>query len=223
MASLLFDLDGTIADSAAGILSCLRATLEEFGAAPAADEDLTWVIGPPLHAIAERLLGGPEHVAACVAAYRRRYAEEGVRAVEPFPGVADELARLRGAGHALFVCTSKITPFAEQIVGRFGISELFDGVYGADPDAGADDKVRLAGRLVKEHGLDAAQACLIGDRREDVQAGLANGMFTLGALWGYGSVEELSEAGAHRLCAAPAELSASVAMLPGLAAPSARP
>lgn len=221
MASLLFDLDGTIADSAAGILTCLRATLEEFGAAPDAADDLTWVIGPPLHAVAERLLGGPEHVEACVAAYRRRYAQEGVSAVEPYPDVAEELRRLRSAGHALFVCTSKITPFAEQIVGRFGLSALFEGVYGAEPNAGADDKVRLAARIVREHGLDPADACLIGDRREDVRAGRENGLFTLGALWGYGSAAELSEAGAHRLCDAPADLSAAVVGLFAGAAPSA--
>lgn len=213
MAALLFDLDGTIADSAPGILSCLRATLEEFGAAPASEADLTWVIGPPLHAVAERLLGGPERVEACVAAYRRRYADEGVQAAEPFPGIGDELRRLKAAGYALFVCTSKITPFAEQIVGRFGLAELFDGVYGAGPKAAADDKVRLAGRIVSERGLEAAGACLIGDRREDVTAGRANGLRTIGVLWGYGSREELSEAGADRLCAAPAELSAALAAL----------
>ena len=211
MASLLFDLDGTIADSAPGILSCLRATLEDFGAAPPADADLTWVIGPPLHVIAERLLGGPERVEACVAAYRKLYAEEGLQAAEPFAGVADELRRLRAAGHVLFVCTSKITPFAEQIVGRFGLSELFAGVHGASPTAAADDKVGLAARIVRDHGLDTADAWLIGDRREDVRAGRANGLLTVGVLWGYGSEEELSEAGAHRLCAAPAGLSAAVA------------
>ncbi|HEX2562068.1 HAD hydrolase-like protein [Phenylobacterium sp.] len=213
MAALLFDLDGTIADSAPGILSCLRATLEEFGAAPSAEADLTWVIGPPLHAVAERLLGGPERVDACVAAYRRRYAEQGILAAEPFPGVVDELRRLKAAGHALFVCTSKITPFAEQIVGRFGLAELFDGVYGAAPQAAADDKVRLAGRIVSERRLDAAETCLIGDRREDVKAGRANGLRSIGVLWGYGSRDELAEAGADRLCAAPVELSATLSAL----------
>lgn len=213
MAALLFDLDGTIADSAPGILSCLRATLEDFGAAPPAGDDLTWVIGPPLHAIVERLLGGTEHVEACVAAYRRRYAEEGVRAAAPFAGIADELLRLKANGHTLFVCTSKITPFAEQIIGRFGLADLFDGVYGADPKAVADDKVRLAGRIVEAHRLEPAQALLVGDRREDVRAGRANGLHTIGALWGYGSREELSEAGAHRLCEAPKELSEALAGL----------
>jgi phosphoglycolate phosphatase len=222
MASLLFDLDGTIADSAEGILACLRATLEAFGAAPEPDADLSWVIGPPLHAIAERLLSGPEQVEACVAAYRRRYAEDGVRAVQPFPGIVEELRRLQATGHRLFVCTSKITPFAEQIVARFGLSDLFVGVYGADPNAARDDKVCLAARIVSEHGLDAADACLIGDRREDVEAGRANGLGVIGVLWGYGSEAELSQAGAHRLCEAPADLTASVAALLGRAAPSAR-
>lgn len=215
MASLLFDLDGTIADSAPGILSCLRATLAEFGAAPEPDADLSWVIGPPLRAIAERLLGGQEQVEACVAAYRRRYAQEGVTAAEPFAGIVDELRRLRGEGHDLFVCTSKITPFAEQIVDRFGISPLFEGVCGASATAAADDKVALAARIVGRHGLDPAACCLIGDRREDVRAGLANGLSTIGVLWGYGSQGELSEAGAHRLCEAPAELTGAVASLPG--------
>jgi len=222
MASLLLDLDGTIADSAAGILSCLRATLGEFGAAPDPDADLSWIIGPPIHAIAERLLGGPEQVEACVASYRRRYAQEGLSTVEPFPGIADELRRLRSADHELFICTSKITPFAEQIVGRFGLTALFAGVYGADPNAGADDKVRLAARIVREHGLDPANACLIGDRREDVRAGRDNGLLTVGALWGYGSAEELSAAGAHRLCERPVDLAATVQSLFATAAPSAR-
>lgn len=221
MASLLFDLDGTIADSAPGILSCLRATLAEFGAEPEPDADLSWVIGPPLHAIAGRLLGGPERVEACVAAYRRRYGQEGIDAAQPYPGIVDALHSLHDAGHGLFVCTSKITPFAERIVDRFGISDLFEGVYGASADAAADDKVALAGRIVAGRGLDPAATCLIGDRREDVRAGLANRLSTVGVLWGYGSPGELSEAGAHLLCEAPEGLADAVASLRGRASSGA--
>lgn len=209
MAALLFDLDGTIADSAPGIVTCARTALAEFGACPPPEADLRWLIGPPLRASMERLLGGPEHVEACVAAYRRHYAETGLLTVEPFGGVADELRRLREAGHELIVCTSKMTRFAEPIIDRFGLTDLFAGIYGAEP--GHDEaKSALAARIVAQHRLDPNRACLIGDRREDIRAGHENGLATVGVLWGYGGRDELVEAGAHRLCETPASLSADL-------------
>jgi phosphoglycolate phosphatase len=86
-------------------------------------------------------------------------------------------------------------------------------VHGCELDGTREDKRDLLAHVIPRHGLDAARSVMIGDRGADMRAARHHGLHALGVLWGYGSGEELSEAGAHALCAAPADLPDSVAAL----------
>ncbi len=212
MAAYVFDLDGTIVESAPGIFASLRHTLTTLGLEPPGDEVLRGVIGPPVRAAFTMLLGESGHdVETTVVAYRAHYGEVGITLSEPFVGIADALRALHAEGHTLFVCTSKLETFARVILDRLALTPLFTGIYGEGPTG--EHKPALLARLVREHRVDVANAVMIGDRREDVVAAKASGLKALGVLWGYGSREELSDAGASAICADVASLRAALAAL----------
>lgn len=211
MTAFVFDLDGTLVESAPGIFASMRHTLESMGREAPGDEELRRLIGPPTSITFAKLLGGEEHVETTVAAYRAHYSREGVLASELFPGIEASLQRLKEEGHTLFVCTSKLETFAHAILDRLAIMPLFKAIYGESGNG--EHKPELLGRLVAEQNVDPARAVMIGDRREDVIAGKANGLATLGVLWGYGSAEELTEAGATAICEAADDLPAALGAL----------
>lgn len=215
MSTLLLDLDGTIADSADGIIASAKAALTELGIDLALDDDLRWIVGPPLGPSFAKLLGGVDHIEHAIAVYRRHYSERGLLACEPYPGMVTELHRLREAGHTLVVCTSKLTSFAQRLVDHFAVGSLFAGVHGTEPGRDGESKVALVARILAQPGLDRRHCCMIGDRREDVQAGRDNQIAAIGVLWGYGDLAELVDAGATAVCDVPENLAGLVLGLTG--------
>jgi phosphoglycolate phosphatase len=209
-AALLLDLDGTILDSAPGILACARATLAEMGADGPPADAMGWMVGPPLRPSFARLLGGTARVEEAVARYRTLYAAQGVAAARPFAGMEAALEALATHG-PLYVCTSKMTAFARDMIARNGLTRHFAAIHGADPAGAHDDKAALMGWMIDAYGLSPDRCVMIGDRAEDVRAGAAHGLATVGVLWGYGDAAELEEATA--LCAAPEGLAKTVARL----------
>lgn len=214
MIAALFDLDGTLTDPQEGITRSLAYALERMGVAPPPLDDMLFAIGPPLRASLARLLGtdSPAAVERAIALYRERFADIGLFENRPYDGIADTLSAL-SAGARLLVATSKPTVFARRIVERFALDAHFEAVHGCELDGTREDKRDLIAHVIAHHGLDAAASVMIGDRGVDMRAARHHGMHALGALWGYGSGEELREAGAHALCAAPGEVPRSIASL----------
>jgi len=212
-AALLLDLDGTILDSAPGILACARATLAAMGADCPPEAEMRWMVGPPLRPSFARLLGGTARVEEAVELYRALYATEGVAAALPFAGIEPALQALATLG-PLHVCTSKMTAFARDMIDRNALGRHFASVHGADPAGAHDDKAALMGWMIGEYGLSPNRCVMIGDRAEDVRAAAAHGLPTIGVLWGYGDAAELNEAIA--LCSAPEALAETVARVLGL-------
>lgn len=210
--ALFLDLDGTLLDSAPGIVACARAAVMAMGVACPSEAEIRWMIGPPLRPSFTRLLGGPERVEDCIAHYRALYASEGMATARPFEGIGAALEELAVLG-PLYVCTSKMTTFARDMIDRAGFGRFFTGVHGADPAGALDDKAALMGWMIKEYGLSPDHCVMIGDRAEDVRAGHAHGLATIGVLWGYGDAAELAQA--TTLCAAPGELATTAAGLLG--------
>ena len=208
--TLLFDLDGTLTDNYAGIAASIVHALARLDR-PAPDAAaLRTCVGPPLRGSFARLLGTtePALIERAVAHYRERYAEVGWRENVAYDGAGEALAALHARGARMFLCTSKPTVFATRIVRHFGFDAHLHGVYGADLDGALDDKAALLARLIAIERIDPRTATMIGDRVNDIRAAHANGVRAIGALWGYGSREELAEAEA--LVATPAELVARV-------------
>lgn len=204
--TLLLDLDGTLVDPAAGIIASCRYAMERMGAPLDADADLRWIIGPPLRVTMARLLNGNGDVEAGVGHYRERYAAGGLFDATAYPDMHGVLESKVADGVRLILCTSKARVFAERVVEHFGFARLLSGVYGAELDGRFDDKGDLIEHLLAEEGVDPEQACMIGDRSHDVLAAARHGIPTIGVLWGYGSREELTQAGASVIISEPREL-----------------
>lgn len=206
--NILFDLDGTLTDPGVGITRCLQHALARLGRDVPAPAALRRCVGPPLHDTFAELLQSRDGalVGAAVRLYRERFEETGMFENDVYPGVADGLAALCDDGHRLWVVTSKPTIYADRIVDRFGLRRWIEGVYGAEWSGAGADKEGLIRRVLDLRGLVAPGTWMVGDRMHDVRGARANGVKCVGVLWGYGSAEELRQAGPDHLVASMAEL-----------------
>ncbi len=200
----VFDLDGTVADSQEGILACLRATLRDYGRR-ADDRVLRSLIGPPLDESFRGLGFAGAELREAMDHYRVLYGESGVALARPYDGVVATLRALRDHGVRLVLATAKRLDFAERMLTDFGVRDLFETVAGASPDNSLGSKVDIVASVSSSFD-SRGDTWMVGDRRHDVEAARALGLFPVGALWGYGSREELVGAGARWLVSRPDEL-----------------
>lgn len=203
---VIFDFDGTLADSQEGILSSFRSTLDELGLNPS-DEELRDLIGPPLGesfaklGIAERDLGD------VIARYRAFYAERGVHLCRLYDGVAEALKGLERSGVRMGVATAKRVDFANEMLEALGVREHFEIVAGASIDGVLTSKKEIVAEVLAHFQPPLARnVWMVGDREHDVIASLAHGLVAIGVLWGYGSRPELVASGAEFLVDSPREL-----------------
>jgi phosphoglycolate phosphatase len=198
---LFFDLDGTLTDSRPGILASMRHALTHLGMAVPPDDALSRFIGPPTHDTFRELLGSsdPELNARAIAVYRERYATLGLFENSLYPGIAEGLSALRAADFPLFVVTSKPEVYANRIIDHFQLRPYFRHVYGSELSGERSHKGELIAHVLQSERIAHENAWMIGDRLHDIVGAKRNGARSAGVLWGYGSREELSDAGADTL------------------------
>jgi phosphoglycolate phosphatase len=201
MRTIYFDLDGTLTNPKPGITRSIQYALERLGQAVPGEDELTWCIGPPLHASLKKLLGSDELADRALTLYRERFADIGLFENETYHGIQETLSALAASHPRMFVATSKAAVYAERIIDHFGLRPYFEQVYGAELDGTRTDKTELLRHALETAKVDAAQAIMIGDRSYDIVGARSNGMTAIGVLYGYGSEEELKSAGAHHICA----------------------
>jgi phosphoglycolate phosphatase len=206
MYSTFFDLDGTLTDPKPGITRCIQYALERLGFPVPSQDDLVWCIGPPLHASMKKFVGTDELAHRAVELYRERFRDVGLFENEAYAGIEETLAKVAVGGRRLFVATSKPKVYADRIVEHFGLGGLFEHVFGSELDGTRTDKADLLAYALSAAKVDPARAIMIGDRSHDVVGARKNGMKAIGVLYGYGSLAELTDAGADHLCAAHPDL-----------------
>ena len=206
--TLLFDLDGTLVDPAEGITRSIQFALEQMGHPVPSRDDLLAYIGPPLRQSFATLIqtAEPTQVERAMTLYRQRYATIGLFENQVYEGIPALLASLRQKQYRLFLATAKPHLYARRILAHHGLEAYFAGVYGSELDGRHDDKGELLAYLLKEEGLTAAATLMVGDREHDIHAAKQNGLRSIGVTYGYGSVQELTQAGATWLCHTPQEL-----------------
>ncbi|MBL8517099.1 MAG: HAD hydrolase-like protein [Betaproteobacteria bacterium] len=206
--ALLFDLDGTLTDPKEGITKCIAHALQRMGATPPPLDELHFAIGPPLRPTFGRLLktDDRERIEVALAAYRERFATVGLFENALYANIRESLLQAQKMGHRLFLATSKPHVYATRILDHFELSPLFSGIYGCELDGRRDDKGELIAHLLATEALDPACCRMFGDRKHDVIGAAKNGIESVGVTWGYGSAEELTNAGARVLCHAPGDL-----------------
>lgn len=208
VATLFFDLDGTLTDPSAGITRCMQHALECLGRSYPSQAELTPYIGPPLRWTFPRLLGTDDAdlVETAIGHFRQRYGTVGLFENEPYPGVAELLSSLRADGYTLYVVTSKPKVYADRILAHFDLDGYFLGVFGPELDGRFDEKRELVQFVLRHVGADPRQTVMIGDRARDIESGKVHGTRTIGVTYGFGSEEELIAARPDAICHSPPEV-----------------
>lgn len=206
---ILIDLDGTLVDPKPGIIGSVQYALRELGHHVPDMDALHHVIGPPLREAFPTLGVPAEEVERAVALYRENYSGKGgtqppaMYDADPYPEIENQLSALRRAGCRLIIATSKPHVFARPILRNKGLDTYFSAIHGAELDGTRDDKADLIAHIISTERVDVDNALMVGDRRFDILGARKNGMRSIGATWGYGSIAELREAGASALCDQP--------------------
>lgn len=204
--TVLFDLDGTLTDSAPGITNAVSYALARYGI----HEDrqtLMQFVGPPLTESLRDLYGfDVEKRTEAVGFFREYFNEKGWLENSPYPGVEDLLRELKAAGLTLMVATSKPEVQAVRILNHFGLAQYFDQICGAPLGNEEGSKKSSVIRNALSHLDGPAQTVMVGDRRHDVAGAKETGLPCIGVLYGYGGREELEAAGAAYIAADMAEL-----------------
>lgn len=214
--TLLFDLDGTLTDPREGILGCIRYAMSKLGHTYLpTDDELAWCIGPPLRDTFKKILStdDPQIKETAIGYYRERYKGPGKFENRVYDGIPEALASLKLKGYRLLVCTAKPELYSNDIIDHFGLRLYFGHVYGADLAGTLDHKPDLLAHLLRSELLDPGKCLMIGDRKHDILAAKENGVRSLGVLWGYGSSDELTRAGADALCETPENLEETIALV----------
>lgn len=191
---VLFDLDGTITDSAPGIVRALAKTFLELGMPVPSPTDLVSYVGPPmLDSFRDRAGMGPEQSWDALLAYRANYDHDGAYDSAIYPGIAGVLKSLKAAGIPLAIATSKPERLSRAILQHLGLVDYFDVVSGASEDETISAKPQVVAealRRLDEQGVDLSQTVMVGDRGYDVEGAHENGVPTILVEWGYGSPAE---------------------------------
>lgn len=192
--AVLFDLDGTITESEPGIVASVQYSLDVLGYKDYTPELLRAFIGPPLYETYTGVLGMDDETAReGVRLYRERFDKVGWSDNSVYTGIPRLLKSLKDSGVYLAIATAKPRVFAERVLEHFGLIGFFDAVCAIELHEMHADKAELVRRALPER---YERACMVGDRKYDMEGAVRNGIDALGVLYGYGSRVELESSGA---------------------------
>lgn len=203
---IFFDFDGTVFDTAEGITKCVQYALNKMGIEAELSE-LMCFAGPPLTDMFSLKYGMSEEDALkAVALYRERYAPVGWAECKPFDGMHELMLKLRANGKKLAITTSKPRHFTEKILERYGMTEDFDIICGAELDGTRGKKWEVIAYALERFGITADKAVIVGDRKYDVIGAKKCGLDCIGVRFGYAEEGELEEHGAVYVAENPDDL-----------------
>lgn len=194
MRAVFFDLDGTLTDSSLGIVRSMQHALTALGRSQPSKHKLEGFIGAPLVDVFAKLLGTETEKLPLKALqlYRDRYSRKGLFESRVYAGVPTMLTEIKNGGVKLIVVTAKPTVFAERVIAHLDLGKCFYRIYGSELDGTRSNKTELIRHVLEQEQLTPDEAVMVGDRHHDIIGAKANGIHSAGALWGYGTREELS-------------------------------
>jgi len=201
----LFDVDGTLVDSAPDICGAQMEVLSAHGITGLSEPFLRGYIGRHLIDLFSDVGVGPEQMQLMIERYRDTYLARGHASTTVFPGIAEMLRELDGRKSTATIKTSRTT---RAVLEQFGLAAHFDHVQGTDGfPAKPEPDVILA--ALKGLGARADECLLVGDSPADMEAGRRAGVHTCGVRWGYGDLEAMARWQPDYWLDAPAELLAT--------------
>lgn len=194
---LFFDLDGTLTEPGLGITNSVMYALDKFGIKVNDRTELYKFIGPPLVDSFKEFYGFDDAKAwKAVEYYREYFSEKGLFENSVYEGIKELLEQLFNEGYELYVATSKPTEYSIRILEKFDLIKYFKYVSGSTMDEKNSSKAMIIEHALQVSKADKNDVLMIGDRHHDIDGAKANGIASLGVLFGYGSLEELRVAGA---------------------------
>lgn len=201
MKAILFDLDGTIINSEEGITKCVQYALRAYGIDEPDRKKLLCFIGPPLDPVFREKYGMTEEEAwQAVEKYRERFDVEGIFECCLYDGVRDAIIRLKEKDYVLALASSKPETACRRILEHFSLTPYFDEVVGSTLDGRISTKEEVLeelGRRMADCQIGRDEMCLIGDTKYDAAGAKAFGIRCIGVSYGFGTREELLDAGAE--------------------------
>lgn len=196
MKAYFFDLDGVLTDSRPGLFASFRGALAALGLPDQNDAQLNRFLGTPLpemFRVFKRDIS-PAAIETGISAFRRVYEASGIRDNHLYPGVRDMLQAIRQARCIAWIVTSKPEKYAIEVARILGIDDVLSGIVGAGL-AESDTKTGLIQTALARAHVNSDEVIMLGDRHYDVTGAIENKVLPVGALWGYGTREELANAG----------------------------
>ncbi len=195
--AVLFDFDGTFADTGEGMFESIQCAVKALGFEPLDAETLRRFVGPPVFESFRRELGvDAEKADFAVAKYREAYAENGIFKFRVYDGIPDLLRELNENGIRFAIASAKPQKFLVRIVAHLGIENLVDYISSPADDKADPSKTRLINEAVLALKTEKSRVLMVGDRHFDINGANGAGVDSVGVTFGYGSEEELREAGA---------------------------
>lgn len=195
--AILFDLDGTLTESGEGITKSVQYALEKLGKPEEDLEALKVFVGPPLMEQFMKYADLDEETARrAVEIYRERYSTIGIFENRPYPGVAHMLEELKKKGYLLAVASSKPEYFVKKILAHFDLEKYFDEAVGSEMSGSRTNKTEVIEETLRRLHLEnhREQVLMVGDKEHDVLGARKAGLECLAVSYGYGTMEELTEA-----------------------------
>lgn len=209
----LFDLDGTLTKSEAGIFNCAKYALADAGLDIPEEAVLRKFIGPPIKdSFMEYCNVSDEQADKLVVKYRERYNTIGLYENEVYDGIMELLSKLKEGGAYIAAATAKPQYPTEKIFEKFGFDKYFDVVVGSIPENTRMKKTEIITEalsqleLLTQTAATKENAVMIGDRFYDIEGGKSCNISTIGVLYGYGSRQELESCGADFIVDTPGEI-----------------
>lgn len=204
---ILFDLDGTITDSKPGIFASICYVLDYFHIQEREEERLQKFLGPPLIDCFMQYYHMDEKQAnTALLKYREFYTKEGMFRLNVYTDIEETISKLKEKGKTIGLATAKPIVYAEQIIERIGFKKYFDILCGASMDESRNKKKDVITYAIDTYGLSKEKTLMVGDRADDIKGAFVNGIEAMGVLYGYGSKEELTNAGCRYFAQKPQDI-----------------
>lgn len=195
--AVLFDFDGTIADTGRGIFTSIQYAVEQLGFEPLDNATLRRFIGPPIYDSFKRELGlNDEKSDFAVKKYREKYAESGIYELDLYDGILPLMRSLKENGIKIGIASSKPQNFIIRLVDYLEIGDMIDFISAPSADDTPQSKASLINNAAEALNISKDKILMVGDRYFDIDGANGAGVRSVGVTFGYGSEEELKKSGA---------------------------
>ncbi len=204
---ICFDLDGTLTQSEYGVIGAAEYALNQMGIKEPDKKKLLRFIGPPLYVSFDEFYGlKGDDVEKAIEYFRSIYDTKGYMESPLYDGIEELLDKLKQAGKHLLIVTSKPIGMANKVAANTGLDKYVEKIIGPDGEMKDASKAALLRRAIEYAGSDTSRMIMIGDRLYDIEGANEVGMDSIGVIYGYGSRDELTVAGATYLADTPADI-----------------